>query len=152
MLSQPLNRFDFLNLDQFGDDAGIGGDNSTDDVSNTLLLCVGTGRLTQDGEDVSSKGRLLLFKVKRPDKESLLASSQVAELSLVYEKEILHGPVSSLSCLASEGRNRLVIGAGADVNVEQWGDGRLTQVGFFRATMQILDISLFRNFFLLSDA
>lgn len=90
--------------------------------------------------------------MKRPEKESLLASSQVAELSLVYEKEVLHGPVSSLSCLSSEGRNRLVIGAGADINVEQWGNGRLTQVGFFRATMQILDITQFRNFLLLSDA
>ena len=47
----------------------------------------------------------------------------------------------------------MIIGAGADVNVEQWGtNGKLTQVGFFRATMQILDIKLFKNFFLLSDA
>jgi cleavage and polyadenylation specificity factor subunit 1 len=38
------------------------------------------------------------------------------------------------------------------VNVEQWGNGKLTQVGFFRATMQVLDILLFKNFLLLSDA
>jgi hypothetical protein len=64
----------------------------------------------------------------------------------------LHGPVTSLSCLACEGRNRIVIGAGADINVEQWGNGRLHQVGFFRANMQILHILLFKTFFLLSDA
>lgn len=38
------------------------------------------------------------------------------------------------------------------VNVEQWGNNKLTQVGFFRATMQILDILIFKNFLLLSDA
>jgi cleavage and polyadenylation specificity factor subunit 1 len=77
----------------------------------------------------------------------------VAELSLCYEKEIFHGPVTTLSCLSAEGKNRLVIGGGCDVNIEQWGsNGTLTQVGFFRATMQILDIILFKNFFLLSDA
>ena len=46
----------------------------------------------------------------------------------------------------------VVIGAGADVNVEQWGSDRLTQVGFFRATMHILDILHFKTFLLLSDA
>jgi cleavage and polyadenylation specificity factor subunit 1 len=38
------------------------------------------------------------------------------------------------------------------VNVEQWGNGKLTQVGFFRATMQVLDILPFKSFLLLSDA
>jgi len=101
---------------------------------------------------VSSKGRVLLFELQRQSSASTAFGSPVAELSLVYEKDILHGAVTSLSCLSCEGRNRLVIGAGADVNVEQWGNGRLTQVGFFRANMQIVDILLFKTFFLLSDA
>jgi hypothetical protein len=46
----------------------------------------------------------------------------------VYNRNIFHGPVSTVSCLEEEGNNRLVIGAGADVNVEQWGNERLTQV------------------------
>jgi cleavage and polyadenylation specificity factor subunit 1 len=78
--------------------------------------------------------------------------SRLAELNFVYEKKIFHGPVTSLSCLDSEGKKRLVIGAGADVNVEQWGANKLTQVGFYRATMYVLDIKLFKNFFVLSDA
>lgn len=113
---------------------------------------MGTGVLDKDGEDVSSKGRVLLFELQRQSSASTAFGSPVAELSLVYEKDILHGAVTSLSCLSCEGRNRLVIGAGADVNVEQWGNGRLTQVGFFRANMQIVDILLFKTFFLLSDA
>jgi cleavage and polyadenylation specificity factor subunit 1 len=36
--------------------------------------------------------------------------------------------------------------------VEQWGNEKLTQVGFFRATMIVLDIKLFKNFLILSDA
>jgi cleavage and polyadenylation specificity factor subunit 1 len=122
-------------------------------MGNKLFITVGTGIVDANGEDVSSKGRVLLLEVKRTDERSALAATQVAELSFAYEKEIFHGPVSSLSCLSSEGKNRIVIGAGADVNVEQWGnDNKLTQVGFFRATMQVLDITLFKSFFLLSDA
>ena len=122
------------------------------DVSNTLFISVGTGIVDPDGEDVSSKGRVLLFRVNRQGSPALALASPVAELSLLYEKDILHGAVTTLSCLACEGRNRLVVGAGADVNVEQWGNGKLTQVGFFRANMQIHSILLFKTFFLLSDA
>ncbi|KAL7557494.1 hypothetical protein ACA910_005250 [Epithemia clementina (nom. ined.)] len=121
------------------------------DLSHSTFVALGTGTVNHNGEDVSSRGRVLLFEVKKADPGRRL-TSQVASLSLMYEKEIFHGPVASLSCLSTEGRNRLVISAGADVNVEQWGNGKLTQVGFFRATMQIQNIMLFKNFFLLSDA
>ena len=122
------------------------------DISNITFVTLGTGTNNINGEDVSAKGRVLLFEVKKPDPGRRL-SSQVAHLSLTYEKEIFHGPVTSLSCLSAEGKNRLVIGAGADVNLEQWGkNGKLTQVGFFRATMQIHKIMLFKTYFLLSDA
>jgi len=126
----------------------IGEDNAT----SSLFIAVGTGIVDKDGEDVSSKGRVLLFELQRQNPASSAFGSPVADLSLVYEKDILHGAVTTLSCLSCGGRNRLVIGAGADVNVEQWGNGRLTQVGFFRANMQILNILLFKTFFLLSDA
>ena len=117
---------------------------------DSLFVAVGTGIVDRDGEDVSSKGRVRLFQVARD--EAAAALGQVAVLSVVFEKDILSGPVTSLSCLTTDGRSRLVIGAAADVNVEQWGMNKLTQVGFFRATMQILDIKLFKNFFILSDA
>lgn len=125
----------------------IGSENTT----QSLFIAVGTGIVDKDGEDVSSKGRVLLFQLQRQTTSSTFGSP-VADVSLVYTKDILHGAVTTLSCLSCEGRNRLVIGAGADVNVEQWGNDRLTQVGFFRANMQILDIMLFKTFFLLSDA
>lgn len=126
----------------------IGEENGTD----SLFIAVGTGNVDKDGEDLSSKGRVRLFQLERKNSASMSFGSPVADLSLVYEKDILHGAVTSLSCLSCEGRNRLVIGAGADINVEQWGNDRLTQVGFFRANMQIQDILLFKTFFLLSDA
>jgi cleavage and polyadenylation specificity factor subunit 1 len=111
-----------------------------------LFIAVGTGIVNKDGEDVSSKGRVALFELSKSKK------TQTVDLNLVHEKNIFHGPVTSLSCLPSEGKNRLIIGAGSDINVEQWGNGKLTQVGFFRATMQVLDIKLFKNFLVLSDA
>lgn len=123
-----------------------------EELPSRLFVVLGTGVVTRDGEDVSSKGRTLLFEIKRYAPHNRLLISQVAELSLCYEKEVFHGPVTSLSCLSSAGKNRLVIGAGSDINIEQWGNGKLTQVGFFRATMQVAHVNLFKTFFLLSDA
>jgi hypothetical protein len=119
-------------------------------LSNRLFIAVGTGVIDHNGEDVSSKGRVMLFEATRS--QGVLAASQLVDLSLTYEKHIFHGPVQTLQGLSVEGKNRLVVGAGADINIEQWGNGKLTQVGFFRATMHILDIRLFKNFLLLSDA
>jgi cleavage and polyadenylation specificity factor subunit 1 len=119
-------------------------------MESKLFISVGTAIVDKDGEDVSSKGRVLLFELNRSSERT--TSLQTAELNFVYEKKIFHGPVTTLSCLSSEGNTRIVIGAGADVNVEQWGNDKLTQVGFFRATMHVLDIKLFKNFFVLSDA
>lgn len=123
---------------------------SDEDLESRPFITVGTAIVDKDGEDVSSKGRVLLFEVNKATKIS--TTSQTVELSFVYEKSIFHGPVTSLSCLVSEGKKRLVIGAGADINVEQWGADKLTQVGFFRATMTVLDTKLFKNFMVLSDA
>jgi hypothetical protein len=140
-------------LTEINVDPGKNSSLSDDEIGpDTLFVAVGTGVVDNDGEDVSGKGKVTLFQVKRQEADAIAAGAQIAELSVAYEKDILHGPVTTLSCLTTEGRSRLIIGAGADVNVEQWGKDRLTQVGFFRATMQILDIMLFKNFFVLSDA
>ncbi|KAL3923069.1 MAG: hypothetical protein SGILL_001862, partial [Bacillariaceae sp.] len=135
-----------MTLTEFLAEPGNNEEVQVDDLDSRLFITVGTGVLTKDGEDVASKGRCVLFEVKRSK------DAQSTELSFLYDKMIHHGPVTSLSCLVSEGKRRLIIGAGADVNVEQWGNDKLTQVGFFRATMQVLDIKLFKNFFILSDA
>lgn len=141
-----------MTLSEFREESAYSTTLTEDSSPRNLFVIVGTGIVNHNGEDVSSKGRVLLFEIKRDNPKPLSSMSQIAELSLSYEKEIFHGPVTSISCLSSEGKNRVVIGAGSDVNIEQWDNGKLTQVGFFRATMQILSISVFKNFFLLSDA
>lgn len=109
--------------------------------SSTLFVTVGTGIVDQDGEDISSKGRILLFEIRNKVLENEPGSEPRLTLSLNYEKNILIGPVTSLNCLACDDKSRLVVGAGAEVTVEQWGSGKLTQVGFFHANMQVsLDI------------
>lgn len=141
-----------MHLSEFTDEPGSTSSGSDDELGSQLFIVVGTGYVDHNGEDVSSKGRVLMFHIKRSAQDDALSTLNIAELSLKYEKQIFHGPVYSLSCLRADGKSRLVIGAGADVNIEQWGNDRLTQVGFFRATMQILHILIFKNFFLLSDA
>jgi len=153
--SYELDEFEYgtamqvMSLSEFVAEPGSNYDISEEDLDSKLFITVGAGTIDKDGEDVASKGRVLLFEVKRAKDPSSLS---IAELNFVYEKKIFHGPVTSLSCLTTKRKSRLIIGAGADVNVEQWGNGKLTQVGFFRATMHILDIKLFKNFLILSDA
>ena len=119
-----------------------------------LFIGVGTSEIDQDGEDLASKGRILLFQVKKSKKKSLNKGYKTTplQLALKSEKEMALGPVTSLSSLKTEDKYRMVVGAGAEVTVEQWGGGKLTQVGFYHAHMQVQDIVLFKTFFLLSDA
>ncbi|KAL3941602.1 MAG: hypothetical protein SGBAC_004076 [Bacillariaceae sp.] len=140
-----------LNLSEFTEAPGAVNDTSISeqDLKSRPFITLGTAIVDKDGEDVSGKGRVLLFELKQNASRS---STFQPELNIVYEKTIFHGPVTSLSCLVSEGKSRLIIAAGADINVEQWGADKLTQVGFFRATMSILDTKLFKNFMVLSDA
>lgn len=135
---------------QFKEDPGSASTTEIDeaDLESKLFITIGVGIVDKDGEDVSSKGRVLLFELTAKD----TPTSQGVELSLACEKDIFHGPVTSLTCLSSDGKNRLIIGAGSDINVEQWGAGKLTQVSFYRATMQVLEVHMFKNFLLLSDA
>lgn len=119
-------------------------------IDSSLFLVVGTGVVDNDGEDVSSKGRILLFELKRSSPDE--TDSVDAQLNFVYDKAISIGPVTSLNNLVCENRSRLVVGAGAEVTIEQWGNGKLLQVGFFHANMHVQDIVLFKTFFLLSDA
>jgi cleavage and polyadenylation specificity factor subunit 1 len=131
------------------EDTNDGKQSRDDEVRATAnFVAVGTGIVDQDGEDVVSKGKVLLFHVNSSTDDK----DPPPSLSLAYQKDILLGPVNSLSTLIAEGTFRLVIGAGAEVAIEQWGAGKLTQVGFFHAHMYVLDIKIFKNFFLLSDA
>ncbi len=77
-------------------------------------MAVGTGIIDNDGEDVSSRGRILLFDVQATKNESF-----GAELDLVYDKDISMGPVTSLHTLDSQNCSRLLIGAGNEITVEQ---------------------------------
>lgn len=120
-----------------------------EDHEDFTYLAVGTAQVDADGEDLESKGRILLFELKRIGDQK---DAHEIEMSFLYEKEISVGPVTSITQLTTEGKGRLVVGAGAEITVEQWGVGKLTQVGFFHAHMQVQDIVMFKNFFLLSDA
>ena len=123
-----------------------------DNFENELFIIVGTGIIDKDGEDVAAKGRILLFSVTRHTEEQVEKGEAHAEMTFVYDKDIALGPVTSLSCLSSEGKNRLVVGAGAEISLEQWTGAKLSQVGFFHVNMQVQRISIFKSFFLLSDA
>ena len=61
------------------------------------------------------------------------------------------GPVTSVGCLLADGKGRMIVGAGAEITIEQWGNGKLTQVGFFHCYMQVQDIVIFKNFVILSE-
>ncbi|EED93331.1 predicted protein [Thalassiosira pseudonana CCMP1335] len=126
-------------------------EDSDEPPKKSLFVAVGTGRIERDGEDIASKGRILLFNLKKK-KHQKDKRSMTLELHLKHEKDITIGPVTSLSSLRSEDIFRVAVGAGAEVTVEQWGSGKLVQVGFYHAHMQVQNISLFKTFFLLSDA
>ena len=87
--------------------------------------------ISHDGEDIASKGRILIFQIKKSKKRTLSKGDKLPSLVLALksEKEMALGPVTSLSSLKSEDIHRVVVGAGAEVTVEQWGNGKLTQVG-----------------------
>jgi cleavage and polyadenylation specificity factor subunit 1 len=128
---------------------------------NATFVAVGTGYVDQDGEDVSSKGKVMLFEVVRRsvsdggvegEDNDAAVTGMTASINLIYEKDMLMGPVTSLSCLTCDNTTRLVVGAGAELTIEQWNGEKLTQVGFFHAHMHVLDVKIFKNFFLLSDA
>jgi len=113
----------------------------------SLFLVVGVGNIDKDGEDVSSKGRILLFELNGSND-----TTRKPEINFLYDKDMSLGPVTSLACLSCENKKRLVVGAGAEITLEQWGNGKLTQVGFFHARMYVQEIILFKNFMLISDA
>jgi cleavage and polyadenylation specificity factor subunit 1 len=105
-----------MELTEFPEEPGSSNDTdvSGDELSKRMFVAVGTGVLDHNGEDVASRGRAILLELKRTNSSAKAAGRQVVELSFCYEKEIFHGAVTSLVCLSSEGKNRLLIGAGAD--------------------------------------
>ncbi|KAL9181780.1 hypothetical protein ACHAXT_012123 [Thalassiosira profunda] len=130
-------------------------EDSDETPERSLFISVGTSTIDNDGEDLASRGKILLFQVKKSKKRALGKSNQdpPLELFLKSEKDMALGPVTSLSSLRSgEDIYRIVVGAGAEITVEQWGSGKLTQVGFYHAHMQVQQVVLFKTFFLLSDA
>ena len=95
----------------------------------SLVIGVGTSLIDNDGEDLASKGRILLFEVKKVKTKNSSINEPPLELMLKSEKVMALGPVTSLSSLKSEDMYRIVVGAGAEITVEQWGNGKLTQMG-----------------------
>ena len=114
-----------------------------------LVISVGTSLVDPDGEDLASKGRILLFEVRKSKKrKDIHMKNPPLELMLKSEKDMALGPVTSLSSLRSEDIYRVVVGGGAEITVEQWGNGKLTQMGFYHAHMQVQEIKIFKTFFI----
>lgn len=97
----------------------------------SLFITVGTSVIDHDGEDLASKGRILLFQVKKSKKRGRSKDGKDPPLELILksEKAMALGPVTALSSLKSDDIYRCVVGAGAEITVEQWGSGKLTQMG-----------------------
>ena len=84
-----------------------------------------------DGEFISSKGLVILLEDKKIFGKEQINGLSMLDLSLIYKNYILHGTVTTISCLTCEGNGCIFLGSGDDVNVEQWVRGKLTQVGLF---------------------
>ena len=93
-----------------------------------------------------SKGRIVLLDLKRVGDRT---GKFEIEMNFLYDKDISIGPVTSVNCLACEGTSRLVVGAGAEITLEQWGNDILTQVGFYHCYMHVQDVVIFKNFLLI---
>ena len=122
-----------------------------------LFIAVGTGIIEYDGEDFASKGKLMLFQAKKA--KSKAGKTSPFELVKRSEKEITIGPVTYLASLHSEDIYRVVVGAGAEVTVEQWGskklsqnvnERQLSQVGFYHAHMQVRALAMSLSLFTLN--
>ena len=56
-----------------------------DGLSNSTFITLGTATVSHNGEDVSSKGRVLLLEVKKLDPSRRLGSPMIGSLKLTYE-------------------------------------------------------------------
>ena len=110
---------------------------------------MGTGIIEYDGEDFASKGKLMLFQPRKV--KSKAGKTSPIELVKRSEKDITIGPITYLASLQSEDIYRVVVGAGAEVTVEQWGskklsidsnERQLSQVGFYHAHMQVRALAM----------
>ncbi|KAL7472752.1 hypothetical protein ACHAXS_013124 [Conticribra weissflogii] len=102
-------------------------EDSDETPKKSLFVAVGTSVIEPDGEDIASQGRILLFQVRKkkhwiPSRGTL---HPPLEMVLKSEKEITLGPITSLASLQTEDISRVVVGAGAEVTIEQWGGGKL---------------------------
>jgi cleavage and polyadenylation specificity factor subunit 1 len=59
-----------MTLTDFLEEPGSNVDVPDDDLESKLFIAVGTGIVDKNGEDVASKGRVLLFEVKRSNEKS----------------------------------------------------------------------------------
>lgn len=123
------------------------------DSTSSKFIAVGTGKVDEDAEDSECVGRLLLFEVVDRDfEDKRFNAGESVELQLTYEKAMQMGPVTCLTNLNVDNKTRLVVGAGAEVTVEQWTGSYLLQVGFFHANMHVFHMTFMKGFLLLSDA
>lgn len=105
---------------------------------NETLMAIGTAYV--QGEDVSARGRILLFSI---GKNSESSQSLVTE---VYSKE-LKGSIPALASL----QGHLLIASGTKITLHKWTGSELNGVAFYDAPLYVVSLNIVKNFILLGD-
>ncbi|KAK8965128.1 Cleavage and polyadenylation specificity factor subunit 1 [Platanthera guangdongensis] len=105
---------------------------------NEALLAIGTTYV--QGEDVSARGRILLFSI---GKNSESSQNLVTE---VYSKE-LKGSIPALASL----QGHLLIASGTKITLHKWTGSELNGVAFYDAPLYVVSLNIVKNFILLGD-
>ncbi|KAJ7975580.1 Cleavage and polyadenylation specificity factor subunit 1 [Quillaja saponaria] len=112
---------------------------NTSTKENETLLAIGTAYV--QGEDVSARGRVLLFSLgKNTDNPQTLVSE-------VYAKE-MKGAISALASL----QGHLLIASGPKIILHKWTGTELNGVAFFDAPpLYVVSLNVVKNFILIGD-
>ncbi|KAJ3679867.1 hypothetical protein LUZ60_016145 [Juncus effusus] len=111
---------------------------NTSTKENETLMAVGTAFV--QGEDVPSRGRILLFSFSNNNESS---QNLVTE---VFSKE-LKGAVSALAPL----QGHLLLASGPKITLNKWTGSDLIGVAFYDAPLHVVSLNIVKNFVLLGD-
>ncbi|XP_020575290.1 cleavage and polyadenylation specificity factor subunit 1, partial [Phalaenopsis equestris] len=105
---------------------------------NEAIMAIGTAYV--QGEDVSARGRILLFAIGKNGENS---QNLVTE---VYSKE-LKGAISALASL----QGHLLIASGPKITLHKWTGSELNGVAFYDTPLYVVSLNTVKNFILLGD-
>uniref|UniRef100_A0A7N0U7D7 Cleavage and polyadenylation specificity factor subunit 1 n=1 Tax=Kalanchoe fedtschenkoi TaxID=63787 RepID=A0A7N0U7D7_KALFE len=112
---------------------------NTTTKENDVLLAVGTGYV--QGEDIASRGRVLLFSISKG------ADSAENLITEVYSKE-MKGTVSALAAL----QGHLLIASGPKIILHKWTGSDLNGIAFADVPpLYVVSMNIVKNFILIGD-